>query len=199
MNHQTFTILGIAGSLRENSYNRAALRAACQLAPAELQFEIFDLAGIPLFNEDDERTPVPKILEFKQRIRSADGLLLVTPEYNHSIPGVLKNAIDWASRPGGDNAWTGKPAAIMGASLGRFGTVRAQEHLRQVLKSLNVFTMSQPEIMIGSAAECFDEQGHLYHQKTEQLLQRFLEEFRDWMQRLSSPIRNEEELAISRG
>ena len=125
-------ILGIAGSLRRKSYNRAALRAALQLIPPDATLEIFELDGIPVFNEDEERQPPPKVVELKKRIREADAVLFVTPEYNYSIPGGLKNAIDWASRPYGDSAWTGKPAAIMGASIGAFGTARAQYHLRQV-------------------------------------------------------------------
>ena len=117
-------ILGIAGSLRRDSYNRAALRAAAQLVPA--------------FNQDENRKPPASVVEFKKRIREADAILIVTPEYNHSIPGVLKNAIDWASRPYGEGAWGGKPAAILGASVGPFGSVRAQNHLRDILSPLNM-------------------------------------------------------------
>src|SRR5580765_2691188 len=112
-------ILGIAGSLRRGSYNQAALRAAKLLVPQNSEIDLFQLDGIPMmFNEDDEKRPPSSVLELKKRIRSADALLIVTPEYNYSIPGVLKNAIDWASRPHGDSAWNGKPAAIMGASPG---------------------------------------------------------------------------------
>jgi chromate reductase len=115
--NQPIRILGIAGSLRRKSYNRAALRAAQQLAPEDAVIDIFELDGIPVFSEDDERQPPVKIVELKKRIRDADAILFVTPEYNYSIPGGLKNAIDWASRPYGDNAWNGKPVAVMGASL----------------------------------------------------------------------------------
>src|ERR1700756_5748576 len=111
-------ILGIAGSLRRNSYNRAALRAAQQLAPDDATIDVFELDGIPVFSQDEEKQPPAKVVEFKKQIRAADAILLVTPEYNYSIPGVLKNAIDWASRPYGDSAWTDKPVAIMGASSG---------------------------------------------------------------------------------
>jgi chromate reductase, NAD(P)H dehydrogenase (quinone) len=110
------TILGIAASLRKDSYNRAALRAAQDLAPAGVTLEIFDLQGIPPFNQDDEQHPPVHVADLKTMIRAADAVLLVTPEYNCSIPGVLKNAIDWASRPSGDSAWDGKPVAVMGAS-----------------------------------------------------------------------------------
>jgi chromate reductase, NAD(P)H dehydrogenase (quinone) len=119
------TILGIAGSLRKDSYNRAALRAAQDLAPEGATIEIFDLQGIPPFNQDDEQHPPVHVADLKTRIRAADAILLVTPEYNYSIPGMLKNAIDWATRPYGDNAWDGKPVAVMGASVGTLGTARA--------------------------------------------------------------------------
>jgi len=122
--------------------------------------EIFDLEGIPGFNQDDEKNPPAKIAEFKARIREADAILFVTPEYNYSIPGVLKNAIDWASRPYGDSAWNGKPAAIMGASMGAIATARAQYDLRKMMVFLNMFPINQPEVMIGNAGEKFDEQGN---------------------------------------
>jgi chromate reductase, NAD(P)H dehydrogenase (quinone) len=131
MNRQT-RILGISGSLGRESYNSAALRAAAGLAPEGAAVETFELDGILLFNQDEEKNPPAKVVELKRRVREADALLFVTPEYNYSVPGVLKNAIDWASRPYGDNAWDGKPAAITGASLGAIGTARAQYHLRQI-------------------------------------------------------------------
>ena len=119
-------ILGFAGSLRKDSYNRSLLRAALELVPEEAELEIFDLEGIPLFNQDLENQPPEKLTEFKARIRAADAILIATPEYNYSIPGVLKNAIDCASRPYGDNAFEHKPVAMMGASIGFAGTARAQ-------------------------------------------------------------------------
>jgi chromate reductase len=148
---KTCNILGFVGSLRRESYNRSAMRAAAQLVPADARIEVFELDGIPGFNQDDEQHPPAKVVELKGRIRAADAMLFVTPEYNYSIPGVLKNAIDWASRPYGDNAWSGKPAAIMGASIGAIGTARAQYHLRQVFVFLNVYAINQPEVMIGHA------------------------------------------------
>ena len=114
-------ILGIAGSLRKSSYNRGLLRAARQLAPEGVSVEIFDLDGIPLYNQDDDGNPPARVMEFKERIRAADAILFVTPEYNYSIPGVLKNAIDWASRPYGDSAWEGKPVAVMRSEERRVG------------------------------------------------------------------------------
>src|SRR6476661_6842736 len=159
-------ILGIAGSLRRESYNRAALRAAAQLAPEGATVEIFELDGIPGFNQDDEQTPPAEVVELKRRVREADAILFVTPEYNYSVPGVLKNAIDWASCPYGDSAWSGKPAAIMGASVGALGTARAQYHLRQIMVFLNMFPINQPEVMIGNAATRFDADGKLTDEAT---------------------------------
>jgi len=171
---QPIRILGIAGSLRRKSYNRAALRAAQQLVPEDAVIDSFELDGIPVFSEDDERQPPPKVVEFKKRIREADAILFVTPEYNYSIPGVLKNAIDWASRPYGDSAWTDKPAAIMGASVGTLGTARAQYHLRQVFVFLNVHAINQPEVMIANAAQNFDAEGNLTNETTKNLIRQLL-------------------------
>ena len=159
-------MLGFAGSLRQGSYNRALLRAASAMSPASSSLEIFDLAGIPPFNQDLENTPPEKVREFKARIKSVDAILIATPEYNYSIPGVLKNAIDWASRPTGDSAWNGKAAAVMGASTGMLGTARAQYHLRQVFVALNMHTLNRPEVMVTLAAQKFDENGNLIDQAT---------------------------------
>lgn len=177
---QPIRILGIAGSLRRKSYNRAALKAAQQLAPEDAVIEAFDIEGIPPFSEDDERQPPAKVVEFKKRIREADAILFVTPEYNYSIPGVLKNAIDWASRPYGDSAWSGKPAAIMGASSGRFGTARAQYHLRQVFVFLNVLAINQPEVMISNAAAEFDADANLTNDTTKKLIRQLLVNLTGW-------------------
>jgi chromate reductase len=173
-------ILGIAGSLRRNSYNRAALRAAQKLVPEDAVLDIFELDGIPVFSEDEERNPPAKVVELKRRIRDAAAVLFVTPEYNYSIPGGLKNAIDWASRPYGDSAWTGKPAAIMGASVGKLGTARAQYHLRQVFVFLNVYAVNQPEVMIGNAAEHFDAEGNLTNETTKDLIRQLLANLVRW-------------------
>src|SRR5690242_11114722 len=127
------TILGIAGSLRKQSYNRGLLRAASGLTPEGVTIETFGLDGIPPYNQDKEANLPERVKLLKERIRASDAILLVTPEYNYSVPGVLKNAIDWASRPYGDNAWDDKPVALMGASPGTLGTARAQYHLRQIL------------------------------------------------------------------
>jgi chromate reductase, NAD(P)H dehydrogenase (quinone) len=173
-------ILGIAGSLRRNSYNRSALRSAQQLAPPDATLEVFELDGIPVFSEDEERQPPAKVVELKKRIREADAVLFVTPEYNYSIPGGLKNAIDWASRPYGDSAWTGKPAAIMGASIGALGTARAQYHLRQVFVFLNVHALNQPEVMIANASQNFDGDGNLTNETTKTLIRQLLSNLVSW-------------------
>ena len=177
-------ILGIAGSLRHQSFNRALLRAAQELAPEGSRIDTFELDGIPSFNQDEEQNPPAKVVELKQRIRSADAILLVTPEYNYSVPGVLKNAIDCASRPYGDSAWNGKPVAVMGASVGTFGTGRAQYHLRQMFVFLNMYAVNQPEVMVANAHKHFDEQGKLTDETAKKLIRQLLEELMNWTRRL---------------
>ena len=183
-------ILGIAGSIRRASYNRAALRAATSLVPDGATLEVFELDGIPGFNQDDEGNPPGRVVELKRCIRVADAVLIVTPEYNYSVPGVLKNAIDWASRPYGDNAWSGKPAAIMGASVGTIGTARAQYHLRQIFVFVNMFPINQPEVMIGSAATRFDDDGNVTDETTRKLIRELLHNLVEWTRRLT-PATNE--------
>lgn len=180
-------ILGIAGSLRRQSYNRAALRAATELVPEGATIEIFELDGIPGFNEDEEQNPPEKVTELKRRIREADAILFVTPEYNYSVPGVLKNAIDWASRPYGDSAWNGKPAAIMGASIGAIGTARAQYHLRQSMVFLNMYPINQPEVMISNASKRFDEQGNLTDERTKDFIRQLIQSLVNWTRRIEQP------------
>ena len=172
MAHQ-IKILGIAGSVRKASLNKAALREAQRLVPEGASLDIFEIDGLPGFNQEEEKNPPAKVIDMKARIRAADAILLVTPEYNYSIPGVLKNAIDWASRPYGDSAWTGKPVAIMGVSAGVIGTARAQYHLRQVFVFLDMDAVNQPEVMI-NAPKSFDDQGNLTDQKTRELITRLL-------------------------
>ncbi|HRY11971.1 MAG TPA: NAD(P)H-dependent oxidoreductase [Syntrophomonadaceae bacterium] len=167
-------ILGFAGSLRRNSFNKAALRAAQELMPDGARLEIFDLAPIPFFNEDLEAQGVPPaVTEFRSSIASADALLLVTPEYNYSIPPVLKNALDWASR-GADSPLQGKPAAIMSASTGMFGGIRAQYHLRQVCVRLNLQLLNRPEVFIANAATKFDQEGRLSDEPTREVIRKLL-------------------------
>ena len=168
-------ILGIAGSLRKASYNRSALRAAQQLCPEGAKLEVFELDGIPPFNQDEERNAPQKVVELKQRIRAADAILLVTPEYNYGMPGVLKNAIDWASRPHGDNAWNGKPVAIMSAAMSMGGGIRAQYQLRQCFVFLNMDAVVQPEVAINNVGERFDEQANLKDETSKKLIRQLLE------------------------
>ena len=179
-------ILGIAGSLRKGSFNRGALRAAQQLVPAVATLDIFDLDDIPVFNQDKENPPPEPVQKMKAAVRAADAILFVTPEYNYSVPGLLKNAIDWGSRPYGDNVWDGKPCAIMGASLGLFGSGRAQYHLRQILLSLNLHPLNRPEVMIGGAAEKFDKEGNLTDEKTKERIKQLLDALVNWAERLNA-------------
>jgi len=154
-------VLGISGSLRAGSYNTAALRAAQELAPDGMTLETFNLGAIPIYNDDVRAIGFPpSVQELRDAITGADALLFATPEYNYSIPGVLKNAIDWASRPP-NQPFEGKPAAIMGTSPGKIGTARAQYHLRQMCVFLDVHLINKPEVMIGGAAEAFDAEGRL--------------------------------------
>lgn len=168
-------ILGVLGSLRKDSYNRYALKVAQEMVPPEVILHLFELHDIPPFNQDDEQTLPPAVHELKRWIRAADAVLFATPEYNHSLPGMLKNAIDWASRPLGDNSWQGKPAAIMGASLDHMGTVRAQCHLRQILVALDMSVINRPEVMLGNAAQRFDGEGLLTDEPTRQHVRQLLE------------------------
>lgn len=177
-------ILGIAGSLRKASYNRAALRAAQQLVPDGASLETFELDGIPAFNQDEERNLPVKVVDLKVRVKAADAILFVTPEYNYSVPGILKNAIDWASRPFGDSAWTGKPVAVMGASVGVTGTARAQYHLRQTFVYLDMYPLNKPEVMLGSAAQRFDEHGNLTDDKAKELIRQLLQALVAWTRQL---------------
>ena len=179
-------ILGIAGSLRRQSYNRAALRAAGALLPAGAVLDPFEIAGIPGFNQDEEMRPPEQVVDLKSRVRAADAILFVTPEYNYSVPGVLKNAIDWASRPYGDSAWAGKPVAVMGASIGMIGTARAQYHLRQMFVFLDMHPVNQPEVMIGNAAQRFDKDDNLIDETSKGLIRQLLQNLVEWTGRISS-------------
>jgi chromate reductase len=188
-------VLGFSGSLRRGSYNTALLRAAAELAPDGMVLETFDLASIPLYNEDirSEYGFPEAVAAFRERIAAADALLIVTPEYNHSVPGVLKNALDWASRPP-DAPLNEKPAAIMGASTGIGGTGRAQEHLRQVLTFMNVYPVNKPEVLVARAPEKFDTAGRLVDGATRQYVAQLLENLLIWTQKVGQ---RSEELAAA--
>jgi len=179
-----FKILAFAGSLRKGSFNKALIRAALELAPANVSIEVFDLEGIPLFNNDSVIDPPAKVVEFKEKIRNADALLIATPEYNYSISGVLKNAIDWASRPKEGNPLEDKPVAIMSASTGRLGGARAQYHLRQSFVFLNIHAINRPEVMLSNAAENVDAAGKLTNEQTRTLIRQLLEALVTWTNRL---------------
>jgi chromate reductase len=177
---EPINVLGFAGSLRQGSFNRAALRAAVELAPNGMTIETFDLAPIQPYNEDvKQRGFPPPEQELRERIRAADALLIVTPEYNRGVPGVLKNAIDWVSRPP-DQPFNGKPTAILGASPGMIGTAVAQYDLRRCLGVLNALVMNTPSVMIGQASEKFDEQGRLTDQATRDIIGKLLGSLVDW-------------------
>ena len=177
-------VLAMVGSPRQGSYNKLALRAALELKPAGMEIESFDIAPLPLYNDDlREQGYPPAVQEFRERIRAADALLIVTPEYNYSLPGVLKNAIDWASRPPGQPL-DDKPAAIMGASTGRLGTARAQYHLRQVAVFVNMHVLNRPEVMIAGAAKAFDASGRLTDEGARKLIAELLVSLADWTARL---------------
>ena len=159
-------VLGISGSLRKGSHNTMALRAAQKLAPAGMNIEIADIAAIPMFNDDVRAAgEPPAVTELKARVRAADAILIVSPEYNFSVPGVLKNMLDWMSRPP-EPACIGKTVAIMGASGGPLGTARAQYHLRQVLLYMDTFVVAKPEVFIGNAQAKFNAQGELTDETT---------------------------------
>lgn len=178
------TILGFAGSLRKESYNKALLRAAAELLPKDAVLEIFDLEGIPPFNQDLEDNLPERVRDFKTRIRAADAILIATPEYNYSIPGVLKNAIDWASRPPKDNAWRNKPVAIMSASTGMMGGARAQYHLRQCFVFLDMHPINKPEVVVAYAPQKIDTDGRVTEEQTREHIRNLLENLVAWTTRL---------------
>jgi len=179
-------VLGFSGSLRKASFNTAALRAAREVLPDDMTMETFDLSGFPLYNEDVREQGFPEIvLQFGARIAAADALLIATPEYNYSIPGVLKNAIDWASRLP-EKPLNEKPLAIMGASNGNYGTARAQYHLRQACVFNNMHPINKPEVLITRAQEKFDAEGKLTDQSTRDVIRKMLESLAVWTRRLKN-------------
>jgi chromate reductase, NAD(P)H dehydrogenase (quinone) len=177
-------VLGFAGSLRTGSYNKALLHASANFIPEDVNLEIFDIDGIPAFNQDIENNMPNKVKDFKSKIREADAILIATPEYNYSVPGVLKNAIDWASRPYGDNPFDGKPVAIMSASIGMLGGARAQYHLRQIFVFLNMFPINGPEVIVPFAQDKFDAHGKLIDENTQKFLRQLLQNLVNWTRRL---------------
>jgi chromate reductase len=181
-------VTAFAGSLRAGSYNRALLRAALEAAPDGMTIEIVDISGIPLYDADLEEAALPEpVAAFKRAIAAADGLLIATPEYNHGVPGVTKNAIDWASRPPRESPLDGKPVAVMGASPGMTGTARGQSQLRQAFGFTNSYCMPQPEILVARAHEKFDAEGRLTEGATREHLAKFLAAFAGWIGMFRAP------------
>ena len=177
-------VLGISGSLRRASWNTGLLHAAAELLPEHMSLEIADLAAIPLYNQDHDGPAAPEAVKhLKARIRAADALLIATPEYNGSIPGVLKNAIDWASRPMNDSPLSGKPLAIMGAG-GMGGTIRAQLALRQLSTAINTLIINRPQVQIMRSWEKFDADGKLIDEQARQEIRALLEALAAWTRRL---------------
>jgi len=174
-------ILGIPGSLRKLSFNKAALKVAVEVAPKNVDIEIFERLGeFPLFNQDEENHPPPIVLEFKDKIRQADAILFSSPEYNYSIPGVLKNAIDWASRPYGDSAWEGKPVGIMSAAGGNIGGARGQYHLRQVFVFLDMHPLNRPEVIISKVHDKVDMNNKIVDSHTREKIAELINELVRW-------------------
>jgi chromate reductase len=174
------------GSLRKDSYNRKLAKVLIGLAPESLTLEIVEIGHLSLYNQDLEENPPNEWREFRQRVKSADAVLFLTPEYNRSVPAVLKNAIDIGSRPYLENAWNGKPGAVISVSTGAIGGFGANHHLRQSLVFVNVPTMAQPEAYIGNAASLFDDKGELINDSTKDFLQKFLQAFAQWIDRNSA-------------
>jgi chromate reductase, NAD(P)H dehydrogenase (quinone) len=183
---EPFSVVAFTGSLRAASYNRALARAVRDLAPRSLAVRIEEIDAIPLYNLDVERAAFPDaVTRLKQAIGAADGTLIVTPEHNFSMSGVLKNVIDWISRPPGDAALRGKPVGILGATTGLVGTARAQMHLRTVLTNLSAIVMPQPAVLIPRANEKFDAAGRLTDEETARHIRTFLGAFTDWIALIS--------------
>lgn len=183
-------ILGIAGSLRKDSYNRGLLRAAIELAPDEMEIKIFDneiFSAIPLYNEDIRIQAVPQPVRIlKQEIQQADGLIFAIPEYNFSVSGVLKNAIDWVSRPTNESPLNGKPVAIMGASIGISGTIRAQMHFRQISTTTNMLLVNRPQVYVAKAADKFDSDGRLVDEDARHFINLLMKELLNWTLKITN-------------
>ena len=182
-----YQIAVVVGSLRKDSYNRALAGALAKLAPPEFTFRQVEIGDLPLYNQDDDANQAPAVKRLKSEIEAAQGLLFLTPEYNRSFPGVLKNAIDHASRPYGDNAWAGKPAGVLGVSVGAMGTAMAQQHLRNILAYLDAPTLGQPEAFIQAKDGLFDADGNIGADSRE-FLQGWMDHFVAWVQKHSNNL-----------
>jgi chromate reductase len=175
-----YQIAVVVGSLRKDSFNQKLANAIAKLAPPEFSFKQLQIGDLPLYNQDDDPNPAESVKRLKSEIKTADSLLFVTPEYNRSMPGVLKNALDHASRPYGQNAWAGKPAGVLGASIGATGTAMSQQHLRNVLVYLDVPTLCQPEAFIHVKEGLFDEAGNIGG-NSKQFLQGWMDRYVAWV------------------
>ena len=175
-----YQIAVVAGSLRRDSFNRKLAHALAKLAPAEFSVKQLEIGDLPLYNQDDDANPVEAVKRIKAEIAASHGVLFVTPEYNRSIPGVLKNAIDHASRPYGQSVWAGKPAGVIGASVGAMGTSMAQQHLRNILAYLDMPTLNQPEAFIHAKEGLFDPDGNIGTESKE-FLRQWMIRYADWV------------------
>jgi chromate reductase len=185
MEANTLNVLGVAGSLRRGSFNRGLVRAAAEMAPPGIRIVEHDIGDLPLFNVDLEALGDPEpVGRFKQAIADTDALLIATPEYNRCVPGVLKNAIDWASRPPKRSVLTNRPIAIMGAATGGGGTARAQAHLRDGLAYTGGLVLPEPDVLVPFAAERFDESGDLHDDRTKEAIRDLLVALEEWVRRL---------------
>ena len=181
-----YQIAAMIGSLRKDSINRKLAHAVFQLAPGEFQFNEIQIDDLPLYNQDDDGSPAQSVKRIKSQIKASHGVIIFTPEYNRSVPGVLKNAIDHASRPYGQSAWDGKPVGIMGASIGAIGTAVAQQHLRSMFGYLNMPTLGQPEVYLQVQEGFFDESGGIANAETKKFLQGWMDRYVAWVRRFAS-------------
>lgn len=178
-----YQIAVIVGSLRQDSFNRKMATAIAKLGPPEFSFKQLQISDLPLYNQDDDTNPAQAVKRLKEEIKASQGLLFVTAEYNRSIPGVLKNAIDHASRPYGQSAWAGKPAGVLGVSIGAIGTAVAQQHLRTILAYLDVPTLGQPEAFIQAKEGLFDGAGNIGNDDSKKFLQTWMDRYVDWVKK----------------
>jgi len=181
MTESTFDVAVLVGSLRRESFTRKLAKALIALAPPSLRMEMVEIGALPLYNEDLEASLPPAWAAFRDRLNRADGVLFATPEYNRSVPGALKNALDVGSRPYGKSVWNGKPAGVVGVSPGAIGAFGANHHLRQSLVFLNMPTMQQPEAYVGGAAALFDASGALVNESTREFLKGYATAFAQWI------------------
>ena len=180
-----YQIAVLVGSLRQNSLNRKLASAVVKLAPAEFSFKQVQISDLPLYNQDDDANPAESVKRLKNEIKGSQGLLFVTPEYHRSVPGVLKNAIDHASRPYGQSAWAGKPAGVLGASPGAMGTALAQQHLRNILAHLDMPTLGQPEAFIHAKEGLFDEAGNI-GADNKKFMQNWMDKYVAWVKKFAA-------------